>query len=237
VGTILGVSHLVKGVSELDTSVSQFTDLGYSLEFREPFAPVVEQKQPFVRVPQRSQQLAFLKHRSNVSVELLLYDGPSGRENSTFDPIFAKGAGSDADENPVQSALQKVSFRSSISAMTIAVRSTSFQESLKFWQALRFSTVQTDWGAELTFRSPVPTWSVSLCLQDDPQHDPSFLDDHGWSCLSLHARGSDEILRNVRKECRITQSEPFRFHAGGRELKITFVRSPGGELVELLEIQ
>lgn len=207
---ILGVDHLCRASRDTGADVARFEALGYRTAFAERAMPVHAAKSLFLRRPSTAHDAVFMTSPGRLSVELVRHEGTeSGSTPYAYGP--ASGA-----------------------VVSVACRSAA--ASAEFWAAgLGFRAAGAP--GELEFFSPVPAWRASVRLDDAPGTPDSYLDDEGWTCLSLIVKDVDEVRRRLASLTPgpVGEVYPLSFH--GRSLSLCFLRGPSGEIVELFEVK
>jgi hypothetical protein len=259
----LGVDHICGTSADLVHDTEAFHGLGFTTLFAEPALPVPAEKLPFLRRPTATQAAVFLKSERGVAVELMQHGAPEPNPEASgpYVPVFGASNGSRSvvghtgRMGPVFEAALKcnVTFENTPLAryqvagagdrarpglMAVAVECADMSASLAFWRdGLGFAPVgepSSSWRL-LQLKAPLSTWSCLLLLtQAGSRGGKSFLDDAGWTCLSVITSRAAESLARVQSTAS-ELGELFELHVGGNRLRIAFVRGPDAELVELIE--
>jgi catechol 2,3-dioxygenase-like lactoylglutathione lyase family enzyme len=116
--------------------------------------------------------------------------------------------------------------------------------SLPFWtEGLRAREVKRgvekglSW-AHLAWHSPMPRGSLDIILSEtESRIGPSHLDKAGFNCLAFL---SNDLLKDRLRLMglgALEAGEPSDHVVDGKPLKISFIKGPDGELVELIEME
>ena len=115
----------------------------------------------------------------------------------------------------------------------VICRSSDAAASRIFWtEGLGFS--ETD--GKTFFKAVFPHWSLKISFREDREWKPGFLDSAGFPCLAFLTRNIEEDLLRLGKAGAACSTRPFRMQVNHKSLKAAIVRGPGGEIVELLDI-
>jgi catechol 2,3-dioxygenase-like lactoylglutathione lyase family enzyme len=124
------------------------------------------------------------------------------------------------------------------------LRVTAIEQALRFWgEGIGFRRVADveNRGQLLRLGSLVQAWRHHLLLIPGGKARPAgMLDDHGWNCVSLLVDDPIAVGRrlidfggsSLTPEIRLPVMEEGGI--ASRELRVTFIRGPEGEIVELL---
>ena len=90
----------------------------------------------------------------------------------------------------------------------------------------------------MAFNAVRSNWSLQLLLVEskDRKQQKSYIDDRGWTCISMLVRDIDSTLAHLRSfdlpEC----GDPFSMDINKKSFRLCFLRGPSNELIELMEL-
>lgn len=207
---ILGVDHLCRASRDVNADIVRFSKQRYRVLFAGIALPVHAAKVPFLRLPSAAHDAVFLTSPGCVSVEVVRHDG-AGMGCTPYD--YRPGVGN---------------------VVSVACRCPA--ESERFWtNGLGFH--RTEAPGECVFLSPVPAWRATVRLNDAPGTPDAYLDDEGWTCLSLIVRDVESVRRRLLPFIPEPAGEVYPLSFPDRSLSLCFLRGPSGEIVELLELK
>ena len=100
--------------------------------------------------------------------------------------------------------------------------------------ALRLREVEAD---RLAFTSPVPQWNVSLSVSGGPQlNRPPPLDLNGFTCLAFYSTDIEADTARMTRAGAWSATQPFKTRLGSREMDLVMARTPGGTIIELVQM-
>lgn len=214
---ILGIDHICLTVQSLAAELGEWSYLGWKPHFTESGLPLQENKKPFMRRHHPTHDMAFLTAASGISVEIIRHHP---------EPASCKGR-------------YEVEFSNNqASVVGLLVKCHDLNRSLRFWKdGIGFTLDQSDEASPvLTFRSLMPRWSTRLFLEkSDCAAEDGFLDDEGYTCLSLMTRSVADAQAHLVQYGARDFGQPFNARVGQHNLKLNFFRGPEGELFELIE--
>lgn len=116
--------------------------------------------------------------------------------------------------------------------------------SSEFWEkGLGFSTnsESLNGGALwrlMAFKAVRPGWSLKLLLVEsrNGENRKSYIDDPGWTCISMLVRDIDSTLAHLRSFDLPEYGDPFSMDINKKSFRLCFLRGPSNELVELMEL-
>jgi catechol 2,3-dioxygenase-like lactoylglutathione lyase family enzyme len=258
---ILGVSHVVLGVGDIERERAWLESLGYTLEFVQRGIATHPGKRAFMRTDSDSQAMAFFRRGAGTALELIEYvpDPPAGVApiDYTLPASAPDDAGSPVD--PLLSRAWTLAWPSRAAptrrqtpsgawltfagdeqgAGVIVHRVPSLADALAYWKRLRFTVERSgDGWAVCSFRALTPAWSATLLLVEDPAYEPRWwLDGQGYRCLSVLCSSLDKD----RAAALLTALEPastgaMDLEVNRKPLRVELLAAPGGLMLELLQI-
>jgi len=214
---ILGIDHICLTVQSLSAQLEAWRYLGWKPHFTELGLPLQENKKPFMRRHHPLHDMAFLTAASGISVEIIRHHPEPSSFKGRYEIKFANDQAS---------------------VIGFLVKCRDLNLSSRFWKdGIGFTPDQSDASPHaFTFRSLMPRWSTKLFLdKSDCVAEDGFLDDEGYTCLSLMTRNIPDAETHLRQYGARDFGKAFNARVGQHNLKLNFFRGPEGELFELIE--
>jgi hypothetical protein len=163
-------------------------------------------KKSFLRAVPKSHVVSFWKGTDSPSIETVEYGNPST-----------------GCSGPYQ-----------VNGEDILIQSFAIKDSLRFFSE-GFEFQQTE--ELLIHRSLILGTNIKMkVIPADKSNQKTFLDDDGATCLALMVKDIKLSLSTAKKFGATEISEAFQMELGGKRFSIAFLRGPGGELVEVVQL-
>lgn len=245
---ILDIDHIALTSSNFDVANKIFKQLGYNIQFEEKNVanPIIKKK--LMKNYSDIHDLCLLISKTNLNIELLNHS-TNNMQQGFITPIF---------ENPHQTFYEKyknlnlnqIEFLVHIEPLDthvmiknnenqnfvfnkLIVKTNNLEESRKFWKELGFQNID-DKGNNLFFNSILSGKTYEIYLNLSKIKSKYFLDDLGWSSIALITNSA--TLEKKRLENKFQTTEIVSIMINRNKLNVFFIRSPGGEIVELISI-
>ena len=89
-----------------------------------------------------------------------------------------------------------------------------------------------------SFLAPLPKWSLDVILVEVQEvGGPTFLDSKGFPCLALLTTDLAGDYERLKEQGAMEFSGEFPLGINGRALKVALARGPGGEIIELVQVE
>lgn len=248
---IVMIDHLAFGSLGVDEDLGRFREFGYEAAFIERNLRDIGNKRPFMSHFGGQLDMALLKRQGSLSIELLDH-GHTVSEGSYLHPVL-EGVTHDLerlDDSLVVSETTFVKVRSEMlraaffvqegpvspdfSCRKVIADANDLEQSAAFWNRLGFKSAGVaDGVTQLRFRSPLGGDCEMYLREKRNGSDPPLLDDHGFNCIAFF---SSDTKKDRQKFERLDMqpTEADRFHVGGKDLAIFWLRGPGREVVEVI---
>lgn len=238
---IVAVDHVQFAVRSVARAVAHLGSMRYALRFEA--RDFNDRERPFFRCARKD--MAYVTcGRSRIEVVTGAQRAISGR----YCPIF--GVSTDATQGgELDAGALAISRNRALSGPCATARGTAAElrhlivrssrpaESLSFWQALGFKLTRTAARYDL-LAFPVNALSMPLALlvlrEPVPHRAGAYVDDYGCASVALITRNLASDLASLGR-AGIAYHEPIRLHINGKQLAVSFLSGPGGEIVELIE--
>lgn len=214
---ILGVDHICLSSRSPEAESSEWAKQGWKSHFTELNLSLQLNKKPFMRRHHPSHDMVFLTAPSGISVEMIRHHPDPSNYGGRYQVEFVS-SGCGIEKLQVQCR-----------DLTIASR---------FWtEGIGFSPTHSPLSMHTyQFRSIMPRWSTKMLLTESKTGiEDGFLDDEGYTCLSLITRGVNLAQEHLLNFGARDFGDPFDVKVGQRHLRLNFFRGPCGELFELIE--
>jgi hypothetical protein len=124
----------------------------------------------------------------------------------------------------------------------VAFHCCDLRETSRLWEeGLRFSMVRegsvpAPWRL-ITLDQGRPNWRLGVLLvAGTPPVAPCFLDDEGWTCVSIYATRIEECIIRLAELGASEVSAPEQLQVNKKSLRLSFLRGVSGEIIELLQL-
>lgn len=243
---IFGVSHLV-AATVMPISDSAWP-AGWHAAAPAEHLLVDTKKSGYLSTSYREHGFVLLRHdESSPGVELISYGDTSGHQCHylpAFGPTDWHQLLGQVRRNANIAAWPTLDVgyigNANLPLSTVAIYVANLADSRRFWcEGVGFRVeAQFDDAVLLSFPALVSGWKLNIVLVADKAvgNNPGMLDDSGWNCLSLLV---DDLESTAVRLCRNGGRDPsdvIHVPVGGKQLDILFLRGPGGEIVELLDV-
>lgn len=110
-----------------------------------------------------------------------------------------------------------------------------------FWEAglgfqrVKEGTSPAPWRL-VAFQGGFPNWRLRVLLVEDAPQAPTFIDDEGFSCVTLYVSNLEECLASLAGLGATEVSAPNPLFVNQKQVRLAFLRGPSGEVIELLEV-
>lgn len=261
---ILGIDHICATCKGIDQA-KKLEYIGYVTSFEERHLPIMEEKKPFLKQHGDFHDAAFLTAKKGSSIEIIDHYGSSSQQGR-YDVLFESSkilSDVEMKNDPISKILENV-FDCPISKIsvpslnmyyyqkidsteglsTIVLRCNNLDKVSKFWitglgfKEKSFDKKKSSWKL-LYFTSPVLAWNIDLLLIQDPNMSitNSYLDDLGWTCVSIIVSDIDSCLTRLKELGAKDMGLPYYMKIANNRLRLAFLRGPEAELIELIEFQ
>lgn len=121
----------------------------------------------------------------------------------------------------------------SLDSNHIELRTTNKNAETKFFtDVLRFK----DQKNLVVNSSPVPGWSVRIKIVEDKSTETHFLDSRGHTCIAFYTNDLEQDLSKCLYNNVDDVTDIFILRPVSKMLKIAMFRTPGGTILELIEV-
>lgn len=212
---IVGFDHLSMSCVDIDATLTDLLDSGYSLSFRENNLENELDKKPLLNTYEARHDMAYIEHENGFVVELTRYSS----EKCSIPGNFIINV-----NNPG----------------CITLQTDKFEEDFRlFSNGLNFKVKQkSETSADLCFSSPFKKWCCDIHLtKTSLNHDKTYLDSDGFPCIAFIATHLRDNLKNLISLGIQSVVSPYNLTVHSKKMLITMFRLPGGALCELIEIK
>lgn len=261
---ILGIDHICATCKGIDQA-KKLECIGYVTSFEERHLSISEEKKPFLKQHGDSHDAVFLTAKKGSSIEIIDHYGSSSQQGR-YEVLFESPkilSDVTVKNDPIGKILENV-FDCTISKIlipslnihyyqkmgsveglfTAVLRCNNLDKISKFWitglgfKEKSFDKKKNSWKL-LHFTSPILAWNIDLLLIQDPNMSitSSYLDDLGWTCISIIVSDIDSCLTHLEKLGAKDIGLPYVVKIANNYLKLAFLRGPEAELIELIEFQ
>jgi|GEM_PF-3273419 len=240
---LLGFSHIGFAVPSMNDAVTFFKDCGFRLEFMNEGLRNAPEKKEFLNSCPETHNIAFLEGNINsVGVELVHYPMCTGKNFLPAFDITLKGHADSAGAQPSPAGpVWVVPDSSKCGIDSIDIKSCNFEASKKFWRdAAGFKVIAESRNAlEFQPANPIPNWQLTLRVMKsyNPPAGVFKLDTPGSNLISLIATNIEADKAKLVAGGALNPSSIFTLEVNKKNLKICLLRSPEGQVVELIEFQ
>jgi catechol 2,3-dioxygenase-like lactoylglutathione lyase family enzyme len=266
---ILGVDHIALSCDDIHRGADALRNFGYTISFMESNLPNNTAKQAILRDYEPTHALAYCRLPNAVAIELTQHSAEFASVGSFYQVLFANKPSQTSNGVAPSFAPQFWQFaqglenskftvwdcfRSTIwhqseegsggRIKSLAVPTTDFESSLKFWTAglgcklvEQGSSENVRW-ANLRIASPVQAWCLSILLIETATAaaEPC-LDDPGFPCLALLTNELETDLQRALDAGGEKCGTHFETMVNDKSLRIALLRGPCGEPIELIEFK
>lgn len=245
---ILDIDHISLTSSDFDVTSKIFTQLGYNIKFEEKNVKNPTIKKKLMKNYSDTHNLCLLISKTNFNIELLNHTTNNIQQGfiipifENIHPIFY--------EKYKTSNLNQINFLANIEPLNtnviiknnenqnfvfnkLIVKTNNLEESRKFWKELGFQNVDNRQD-EFFFNSLLSSKTYEICLNLSKIKSKYFLDDLGCNSIALVTNSVNLEKKRLENKFQTTKIESITINKN--KLNVFFVRSPGGEIVELISI-
>lgn len=242
---VLGVSHLVLSVADLDAAEAFAAGCGYGRRGEVSRGDNPAQKASVVDGPLSDYfDMRLMASGSGLPTLELLREGgadPVPRTAGRFTALLSHGELSPEEARVgLGAAAAFPGFRRLDSGtarlLSVIVRCPDLPASLAFWERLGMTPEDLGGGIRrVRVRGLTPSARMSLVFMPGPADEPGYLNREGLSCLSFFCRDAD-ALRAALSASGCAVSDCFNLAPFGRSLRVFFARPESGELYEFVAV-
>ncbi len=255
---ILGVSHIVVGVNDLQPAEQCLMRHGYSVKNRAGDEPNPVQKAAFVRgALTKEHDIELLA--SPIPTPLIELVRPKGAARGAVvadaSPVYevilgeAEDHGETLEDSSVREAIENGE-PAGINGLTMlpgsagvlcvvarVIRCKALDQSLEIWRDLTIDPRQVAAGmARVDIAGPLPGNRLAFFLmEDEKRKDRAYLDEAAVACPSMICKDASRLAESLDAKGHDV-CERFAFSPFGLPLEIFFARTPSGELYEFLSL-
>lgn len=235
---ILDIDHIALNSSDFSTLADIFCKLDYVVEFDEKRVKNPKIKENLMQHFSEYHDLCLLKSKDNLNIELLNHK-IINKKNGFLTPIF-----DGVNRNfPEKNQILKIK-NSNIPLIIeytdnnflfnkIIIETNNLEESENFWKSLGFFQ-KKDSENHLCFNSILSEKKYELILKENEDDSKNNLDDAGWNCIALLSNSIEKEYDFLKNRYITTKIELLEINQ--KQLRIFFVKSPGGELIEIISL-
>lgn len=243
--SVLGVSHLVLSVADLDAAEAFAAACGYGRRGEVSRGDNPAQKASVVDGPLSDYfDMRLMSSGSGLPTLELLREGgtdpvprPAGRFTAllSHDEPSAEEARASVDAAAAFPGFRRLG-SGAARLLSVVVRCADVAASLAFWERLGMTPEDLGSGIRrVQVRGLTPSARMSLVFVPGTADEPGYLNREGLSCLSFFCRDAD-ALRAALAVSGCEVSDCFDLAPFGRSLRVFFARPESGELYEFLAV-
>ena len=235
---ILDIDHIALTSSDFSRLMDIFSKLDYCVEFYEKRVDNPKIKEKLMQHFSEYHDLCLLKSKNNLNVELLNHKTVN-KKNGFLIPIF-----NNTETNSLQKD-QLLKIKNSNIPLIIEetnndflfnkmiVETNNLEESKNFWKSLGFFQ-KNEFKNHLYFNSILSEKKYEFILKEIHSDSKNNLDDKGWNCIALLSNSIEKEYDFLKNKYITTEIELLEINH--KQLRIFFVKSPGGELIEIISL-
>lgn len=264
---VLGFSHITWASPDMQSDGEKLAQHGYRERFREIEMANSPEKREYLSQDQTHVSMSFSERPKSLALELVSYPKWAPEISSGYQLLIGWPAaiseecsdGADEDGFDWTTALgcldvKRMRFGCAGVALdafpcdqfcirAALLRVPDINAEVRFWvtglgmKLINMSESETRSWAHLAFLSVIPQWRFNLVIVSDRTHQSiPWLDGLGCTCASVVVTNVPRLVDDLGR-LGYPASRPFKFSAGGSMLLVAMVRSPGGAIVELMNVK
>ncbi|AGI72502.1 hypothetical protein OA238_c24450 [Octadecabacter arcticus 238] len=207
---IIGFSHISQTCRYIDSEANLLVSQGFEQKFIIRNLANHPSKQSIVRGESfpKTHSIGLFHHQDSVVTELIEYENISERDCPRY----------------------------KIDGKSIVLKANQIDAEVTFWKnALKCKEVAHH---HLQFASFVKSWNGDFIFEqtDQPLEKP-MLNDVGLNCFAFYVKGLDTFLTEIQTYNAVLKVAPFELRVNDRNLRVAMLRSPDGNIIELIEVK
>jgi hypothetical protein len=205
----IGFSHISKSCKDIDYEVKNLVVHNFEQKFVSRYLPNHSNKKSVFRGKNfpNTHSIGLFHNTDGAIIELIEYENIS----------------------------EKTCTRYNIDGKSIMIKANMIDTEIMFWKnALKCKEISTH---HLRFSSFIADWSCDFYFQktEHPLEKP-MLNDSGFNCVAFYVKDIDVFISRIMSYNSVMEVAPFPIKVNNKNLRVAMVRSPDGNIIELIEI-
>lgn len=245
---ILRIDHIALSARDLNFAKTFFIGLGYKEKFTDFNLINIESKKRFCKTYTPFHDICLLEATNSYPVEIIKLN--SVNDNLTNIIPIIEGdiserliAEKNSETKYSKLNLNNIDFyykfltKEKISFNKIVIKTSKIEESVAFWKLFEFEEIVRDKGhILLSFKELFTNQEFFIQLEEIQETIKNYLDSSYFNCIAFISSSIDKDRKKIKSLGNYV-SDVEELKVNNKNLKISFIQGPSGEMVELIGIK